>query len=440
MIQIEDVTKTFTFRTNTLLRPKTVYPWFFLKHHHRLVPGTQNLKLLTIYLRPWLDGTVGSIDQRDNDIGQRQYQDTFHVCTNIFSFAFFIFFWISCLAQKQKREKHKRSNKIKIKQIKNQNPLELPSCIVLSSYARIAPSTDHPIVLFSIVLSSSLVIPFQIFFPLLFLIFWIPCLSLLKKRSKTKTGTQEKQQNENRANQKSKPTRAPIVHIPIVLSSYLLIVPFSRFRSFFHRLSSHHSKYFFPLLFFNFFNSLLFTQKRSKTKTEKTQKKQQNKNRANQKSKTPRDTVFHHPIVPLSYPHIVSSTHWPIVLFSIVPGPWIAVTSLRVLFYPTLKLQKFVEIKQNCSKSFNVHVKSIARGIFPISIQISFVVLSACMWYFIGDVTRIDEELHPDSWIKRAFSETGNSDLIYEEPSRKYLVSMYWSITTLTTVGFGNLI
>ena len=59
------------------------------------------------------------------------------------------------------------------------------------------------------------------------------------------------------------------------------------------------------------------------------------------------------------------------------------------------------------------------------------------MWFFIGDVTRIDGELHPDSWILRAFSEIGNSELIFEDSARRYLVSLYWSITTLTTVGYG---
>ena len=55
---------------------------------------------------------------------------------------------------------------------------------------------------------------------------FVDFLPVIQKHSKTKQKggkTQEKEQNKNQADQKSKPTRAPVVHHPIVLLDHSLI-------------------------------------------------------------------------------------------------------------------------------------------------------------------------------------------------------------------------
>jgi hypothetical protein len=50
------------------------------------------------------------------------------------------------------------------------------------------------------------------------------------------------------------------------------------------------------------------------------------------------------------------------------------------------------------------------------------------MWYFSAKL----ENFEPDTWVVR-------NDLMDESNGTLYLFSLYWSITTLTTVGFGDI-
>lgn len=52
----------------------------------------------------------------------------------------------------------------------------------------------------------------------------------------------------------------------------------------------------------------------------------------------------------------------------------------------------------------------------------------ACLWFFIGEVAHISGE----SWLTNASLESART-------STQYLKSLYWSITTLTTVGYGDI-
>jgi hypothetical protein len=52
----------------------------------------------------------------------------------------------------------------------------------------------------------------------------------------------------------------------------------------------------------------------------------------------------------------------------------------------------------------------------------------ACLWFFIGDAARFAGE----SWLTTA-------SLDFAPPITQYMSSLYWSITTLTTVGYGDI-
>ena len=52
----------------------------------------------------------------------------------------------------------------------------------------------------------------------------------------------------------------------------------------------------------------------------------------------------------------------------------------------------------------------------------------ACLWFFIGETTKISNE----SWLTSASLENART-------TTQYMKSLYWSITTLTTVGYGDI-
>ena len=71
---------------------------------------------------------------------------------------------------------------------------------------------------------------------------------------------------------------------------------------------------------------------------------------------------------------------------------------------------------------------------YGVSRLITFIITScilshivACLWHFIP--LMCDDH---DNWVV-------NNGLIDESPGRKYLFSLYWSLTTLFTVGFGDI-
>ena len=53
---------------------------------------------------------------------------------------------------------------------------------------------------------------------------------------------------------------------------------------------------------------------------------------------------------------------------------------------------------------------------------------TACIWYLNAQI----EDLNPSTWVVR----DGYQDLSDREI---YMVSLYWAIQTITTVGYGNI-
>jgi len=81
------------------------------------------------------------------------------------------------------------------------------------------------------------------------------------------------------------------------------------------------------------------------------------------------------------------------------------------------KIQDFLSIKHSAMRLIN--------SFMAIMLCVHLV---TCFWYY----SSVLEGFHPDTWVVRA----GYAD---ETTTTKYIASMYWSFTTLTTVGYGDI-
>ena len=88
------------------------------------------------------------------------------------------------------------------------------------------------------------------------------------------------------------------------------------------------------------------------------------------------------------------------------------------------------------SSSFFKRIISVIKannGIIRL-IKFSFTVvilvhIVGCFWYFVA---KLDDQ-HPDSWVSRyGYIDSDNFTL--------YITSVYWVFTTLTTVGYGDIV
>lgn len=67
----------------------------------------------------------------------------------------------------------------------------------------------------------------------------------------------------------------------------------------------------------------------------------------------------------------------------------------------------------------------LISGLFFVLILAHF---TACMWYFTAKM----DDFNPDTWVVRY-------NMIDKADSYLYLIGLYWAITVLTTVGFGDI-
>lgn len=96
-----------------------------------------------------------------------------------------------------------------------------------------------------------------------------------------------------------------------------------------------------------------------------------------------------------------------------------------------LRAYRFRQYFQALEYSPKIHPGTvrIAKIFF---LMVTFGHFVSCLWYFIGDI----QDENEDSWIMRTWPD----DSIYNESvGTRYAVSFYFSISTLTTVGFGDI-
>eukprot|EP01017_Pseudomicrothorax_dubius_P040668 TRINITY_DN639_c0_g1_i1.p1 TRINITY_DN639_c0_g1~~TRINITY_DN639_c0_g1_i1.p1 ORF type:complete len:723 (-),score=156.32 TRINITY_DN639_c0_g1_i1:1838-4006(-) len=126
----------------------------------------------------------------------------------------------------------------------------------------------------------------------------------------------------------------------------------------------------------------------------------------------------------------------------LLPYYWIHpyLYSLRMLRILKLRMMlggiefSFYQILSRITSKYNI-IASLSRIINFVFLLIFIAQIIACIWYYLGNQTGILEgEIVTDGWINNVLAKvTQDTDL-----STKYITSIYWVFTTLSTVGYGD--
>ncbi|OMJ79109.1 hypothetical protein SteCoe_20931 [Stentor coeruleus] len=104
-----------------------------------------------------------------------------------------------------------------------------------------------------------------------------------------------------------------------------------------------------------------------------------------------------------------------------------------VRFLRILKLLRLAKLKKILIKLEDYIASNTIASVFVMLRLLSMSFFAAhwlaCMWFFIGTQ---DPELHPITWVTKASIQDAS---IYEQ----YITSLYWSFTTIATVGYGDI-
>lgn len=107
---------------------------------------------------------------------------------------------------------------------------------------------------------------------------------------------------------------------------------------------------------------------------------------------------------------------------------------LRILrFYRILRLLRLAKLKKILIEIEDYISSHFLASVLVFSKLVIFAYMiahwTACLWYYISYV---DSQTHPETWITKAYFETGDNMEIY-------ITSLYWAFTTMATVGYGDI-
>lgn len=107
---------------------------------------------------------------------------------------------------------------------------------------------------------------------------------------------------------------------------------------------------------------------------------------------------------------------------------------LRILrFYRILRLLRLAKLKKILIEIEDYISSHFLASILVFSKLVIFAYMiahwTACLWYYISYV---DSQTHPETWLTKAYFETGDNFEIY-------ITSLYWAFTTMATVGYGDI-
>jgi CRP-like cAMP-binding protein len=105
---------------------------------------------------------------------------------------------------------------------------------------------------------------------------------------------------------------------------------------------------------------------------------------------------------------------------------------IRLLrFLRLLKAYRFKQLMEAVEYSRHVH-PSVFRIFKLLAYVLVFAHVGACFWYFLGEMQETEE-----AWIHRHWND--GPSISDESGMTKYITSMYWLLTTLTTIGYGDI-
>lgn len=107
---------------------------------------------------------------------------------------------------------------------------------------------------------------------------------------------------------------------------------------------------------------------------------------------------------------------------------------LRILrFYRILRLLRLAKLKKILIEIEDYISSHFLASILVFSKLVIFAYMiahwTACLWYYIS---YLDSQTHPETWLTKAYFETGDNVEIY-------ITSLYWAFTTMATVGYGDI-